>query len=154
MPGAAGQNVAVTLDKSGKLWRGDDLNDLAEYIRHFKAGGYPVTTVLESRCAECDGRSFRIDIDEEESTRRACLTCGGTAFIGDSAEHWSETDHDSCACPCGGEEFAAAVGYALFDDGEVRWVSLGLRCLKDDTLGVYADVKIDYIPSRHLLERA
>jgi hypothetical protein len=144
----------VTLDKSGKLWRGEDFDDLSEYIRSFKAGGYPVATVAESRCGECGGHSFRVNIDEEEATQRVCLTCGTVAFIGDSAEHWTVTDHDSCACPCGGEEFAAAVGYALLDDGEVRWVSVGLRCLKDNTLGVYADTKIDYSPSRHLLDQA
>lgn len=144
----------MTLDKSGKLWHGDNFDDLAEYIRHFKAGGYPVDTVVESRCGECDGRTFRVNIDEEEATQRACLACGAIAFIGDSAEHWSGTDHDSCACPCEGEEFAVAVGYALFNDGEVRWVSVGLRCLKDNTLGVYADTKIDYNPSRHLLSQA
>jgi hypothetical protein len=151
---AVGQYVAVTLDKSGKLWRGDDFGDLAEYIRHFKAGGYPVTTVVESRCGVCDGRAFRVTIDEEEATQRVCLACGTAAFIGDGAEHWSGTDHDSCACPCGGEKFAVAVGFAYFDDGEVRWVSVGLRCLKDDTLGVYADTKIDYSPSHHLLNQA
>jgi hypothetical protein len=52
--------------------------------------------------------------------------------------------------PCGNEEFAVAVGFAFFDDGEVRWISIGLRCLKDNTLGVYADTKIDYSPSRLL----
>jgi len=36
----------------------------------------------------------------------------------------------------------------------VRWVSVGLRCLKDNALGVYADTKIDYSPSRHLLGQA
>ena len=46
------------------------------------------------------------------------------------------------------------VGYALLDDGEVRWISVGLRCLKDDTLGVHADTKIDYSPSHHLLRQA
>ncbi|SCF45595.1 hypothetical protein GA0070216_11894 [Micromonospora matsumotoense] len=144
----------MALDKSGKLWRGENVDDLAEYLRHFAAGGYPVATVLESRCGECDGRTFRVTIDEEEATQRTCLTCGAVAFIGDSAEHWAGTDHESCACPCGGEEFAVAVGYALFDDGEVRWISVGLRCLNDGTLGVYADTKIDYIPSRHLLSQA
>jgi hypothetical protein len=52
-----GQNAGVTLDKSGSLWRGDTFDDLAEYIRHFKAGGYPVAKVVESRCGECDGRT-------------------------------------------------------------------------------------------------
>lgn len=144
----------MTLDKSGKLWRGDDFDDLAAYIRHFKAGGYSVATVVESRCGVCDGCAFRVTVDEDDATRRACLDCGTTAFIGDSAEHWHGTDDDSCACPCGGEEFAVAVGYALFDDGDVRWVSVGLRCLKDNTLGVYADTKIDYSPSGHLLDLA
>ena len=77
----------MALDRSGKLWRGENVDDLAEYLRHFAAGGYPVATVLESRCGECDGRTFRVTIDEEEATQRTCLTCGAVAFIGDSAEH-------------------------------------------------------------------
>jgi hypothetical protein len=144
----------VALDKSGKLWRGEDFADLAEYLRHFKAGGYPVAAVRESRCGRCDGRAFRVNIDEEEATQRVCLACDSVAFIGDSAEYWNENDYDSCACPCGGEEFAVGVGYAFFDDGEVRWISVGLRCLKDNALGVYADTKIDYSPSRELLDQA
>lgn len=36
-------------------------------------------------------------------------------------------------------------------DDEVRWVSVGLRCLTDGTLGVYTDWKIDYTPTAHLL---
>jgi hypothetical protein len=143
----------MTLDRSGELWRGDDFDDLAGYIRHFRAGGYPVATVVESRCAGCDGRAFRVNLDEEENAQRVCLACGASAFIGDSADYWDGDDYDTCACPCGGEEFAVAVGFALFDDGDIRWISVGLRCLKDNILGVYADVKIDYGPSRHLLDR-
>ena len=39
-------------------------------------------------------------------------------------------------------------------DGEIRWVSVGLRCGSDGLLGVYTDWKIDYSPSRQLLEGA
>ncbi|SPL94568.1 unnamed protein product [[Actinomadura] parvosata subsp. kistnae] len=46
------------------------------------------------------------------------------------------------------------MGFALRGDGEVRWVSVGLRCLRDGSLGVYADWKIDYSPTAHLLEPA
>ncbi|MFJ8689827.1 hypothetical protein [Micromonospora wenchangensis] len=144
----------MALDRSGELWRGENVDDLADYLRYFAAGGYPVDTVVESRCGGCDGRAFRVDIDEEEATRRTCLACGTVTFIGDSADYWDETGYDSCSCPCGGEKFAVAVGYALHADGEVRWVSVGLRCLADGTLGVYADTKIDYLPSRHLLDQA
>ena len=45
--------------------------------------------MVESRCGECDGRAFRVNLDEQEATQRVCLACGATAFIGDSAEHWS-----------------------------------------------------------------
>ncbi|MEV6305336.1 hypothetical protein AB0M02_38390 [Actinoplanes sp. NPDC051861] len=144
----------MAIDKSGKLWRGETFDDLAAYIRHFAAGGYPVDTVVESRCASCDGRAFVLEIDEDENTRRVCRTCDTTTFIGDSADYWDEDDYDNCACPCGGEEFAVAVGFALTDDGEVYWMSVGLRCLTDGTLGVYAETKIDYLPSRHLLTQS
>jgi hypothetical protein len=147
-------NDAVTLDKSGKLWRGENFEDLAEYVRHYQAGGYPVAKVAESVCSQCNGRTFRVNINDDESTQRICLRCGAAAFIADSADHWDEADHDQCQCPCGGEEFSIAVGFALFDDGDVRWISVGLRCLNDNVLGVYADVKIDYGPSLHLLSQA
>jgi hypothetical protein len=39
-----------------------------------------------------------------------------------------------------------AVGFSLRDGGDVRWISIGLRCLTDNTLGVYADWKINYGP--------
>lgn len=146
--------VGVTLDKSGEHWRGDTFDDLAASIRDFRAGGYPVATVVESRCGRCDGRAFRVEVSADESSRRTCVACGDTAFIGDSAEHWDDGEREECACPCGNEAFAAGVGFAFTDDGEIRWVSLGLRCLRDGVLGVYADVKIDYSPSRHLLEQA
>ncbi|WP_430782373.1 hypothetical protein [Actinoplanes sp. G11-F43] len=143
----------MSLDKSGELWRGRDFEDLAAAVRDFRAGGYRVDTVIESRCAGCDGRAFRVDVDEQDNTRRVCLACGASRFIGDSAEHWDEDAQDNCECPCGGDRFAVAVGFACHDDGDVRWISVGLRCLADGTLGVYADWKIDYGPSRHLLTR-
>jgi hypothetical protein len=39
-------------------------------------------------------------------------------------------------------------------DDEVRWISVGLRCLADNTLGVYTDWKVDYLPTAHLLADA
>jgi hypothetical protein len=47
-----------------------------------------------------------------------------------------------------------AVGFSLRDGGDVRWISIGLRCLTDNTLGVYADWNINYGPSGHLLSQA
>jgi hypothetical protein len=145
----------MTLDKSGKLWRGEDFADLADYIREFQAEGYPVDQVVESVCGHCNGRAFRVLVDDTEGcAQRTCVGCGTAAFIADSAETWEEADPGECECPCGGGEFAVAVGFSLRDDGEVRWISIGLRCLTDNTLGVCADWKISYGPSRHLLSQA
>ena len=72
----------------------------------------------------------------------------------DSDEFWDADDAEECACTCGGEQFAAALGLSCRPDGEVRWVTVGLRCLACGLCGVYEDWKIDYMPSRHLLTRA
>jgi hypothetical protein len=53
----------------------------------------------------------------------------------------------------GNETFEMAVGFAALADGDVRWVSIGLRCVGDGILGVYTDWKIDYSPTAHLFDR-
>jgi hypothetical protein len=90
-------------------------------------------------------------------TPKAALSgpcCRAATFIADSAEYWDQADPGECECPCGGDTFAVAVGIALRDEGDVRWISIGLRCLTDNTLGVYAEWKINYGPSAHLLTQA
>ena len=101
----------MTLDKSGELWRGEGFADLADYIRHFQAEGYPVDQVVESVCTRCSGRAFRVLVDDTQGcAQRTCVGCGTAAFIADSAEYWDEADPGECRCPCGGGEFAVAVG--------------------------------------------
>jgi hypothetical protein len=92
----------MALDKSGELWRGEDFADLADYIRHFQAEGYQVDQVVESVCGHCNGRAFRVLVDDTEGcAQRTCIGCGTTAFIADSAEYWDEADPGECQCPCG-----------------------------------------------------
>jgi hypothetical protein len=114
----------VTLNKSGTLWRGENFTDLVEFIRSaFQADGYPTAKVAESVCGRCDGRVFRVHIDDGEGcAQRVCVACGHAVHIADSAEYWEEADLGVCECPCGGDEFEVAVGFALRGDGDVRWV--------------------------------
>ncbi|MBF9128553.1 hypothetical protein I0C86_06050 [Plantactinospora sp. S1510] len=137
--------------------RGATFDDLAAFLQQPDPGGYPVQAVRECVCRSCGGRSFEVALMEEErAARRTCLTCGESEFIADSEEYWdddTEVDH-YCACSCGGEEFAGAVGYSLREDGDVRWVFVGLRCLACGGLGIYEDWKISYGPSAFLLDRA
>ena len=126
--------------------------DLAEYVRAYQAGGYPVARVQELVCEKCQGTTFSVLVDDEEGCAAAmCRDCRHEHAIADSIDYLDDAELGECACPCGGEEFAVAVGFALRADGEVRWISVGLRCLADGTLGVYTDWKIDYGPTAHLL---
>ncbi|XTZ18145.1 hypothetical protein ACQSSU_12620 [Micromonospora echinospora] len=133
----------------------NDSEALAAYVREHRAGGYRVHHVVDVVCRRCDGRAFRVAVDDEEGCALVlCLGCGTEAAVADSDDHLDDAELAECACPCGAETFTVAVGYALTGDGEVRWVSVGLRCLADGTLGVYTDWKIDYAPTAHLLASA
>ena len=154
----------MTIDKSGKFWKGTDAADLDEFVPAFAAGGYAIERVVHSRCADCDGRTFALRVDDEEGySDRRCAACGRVFHMLDSAEYIDDASPEECACPCGGEKFELAVGYAMTDvanaDGsaagrEVKWVSIGARCVQDGTLGVYASWKIDYGPTDHLFSGA
>lgn len=54
-------------------------------------------------------------------------------------------------CPRRSEEFERAVASSLGDEVSVRWVTIGRQCQKDGALGIYADWKIDYSSTDHLL---
>ncbi|MFI6273388.1 hypothetical protein [Micromonospora zamorensis] len=137
------------------LWRGDDFDDLATYIRKHQAGGYPVQHVKDTSCRHCHGTTFRVTVDDEEGCALiVCQSCRAETPIADSADHVDDAALEECGCPCGGDAFSVGVGYAMNADNEVRWVSLGLRCLADGTLDVYTDWKIDYAPTAHLLANA
>ena len=144
----------MVIDRSGTWWTGDSAADLDDYLREFTADGYPVERVVHARCERCQGTVFLVGLDEEEgAAERCCTGCDTVVALLDSADHLADADVEDAACPCGGEEFNVAVGFAFHDDGDVRWVYLGLRCAADGVLGCYADWKIDYSPSADLVNR-
>ena len=144
------------MDRSGQWWRGDSPTDLGEYLRGYSADGYPVERIVHVVCQACGGTSLGLVIDDVEGyAERACRACDERTVMLDSADAAAEADAGEAACPCGGEVFNLAIGYAFFaGEDEVRWVYVSARCLVDGTLGVYTDLKIDYSPSMHLLNRA
>lgn len=127
--------------------------ELAAFLRG-AVDGRPVK-ITPSICEGCGGRVFFVLVNAS-GAERECSGCSSRAFIADSEEYWNEESWEddepgAAGCPCGSEEFEAAVAFSLADDGSVRWVTLGLRCIKDGFSGVYADWKIDYGPTDHLL---
>ena len=145
----------MTVSRRGAIWEGTEAADLDEYLRLFAAGGYDVAEVVHAACAAC-GRSasgFAVALDDEQGAAvRRCLSCHNEIPMLDSVDYLDDAELGDAACPCGHEAFDVAVGFALRNDAEVGWVSVGLRCHNDGLLGVYADWKIDYSPSRHLLK--
>lgn len=118
------------------------------------AGGYPVADVVESVCVGCAGRAFRVLADDNVGcVQRICVNCARTSYIADSDETQQDADLRPCQCPCGGEAFGVAVGFARRPDQDIRWISVGLRCLGEGTLGVCASWQIGYSPTAHLLTK-
>lgn len=142
------------MDKSGDVWRGEDAADLARYLRDFEAGGYRVSEVVAAVCAGCDGKVFRLRADADEGcAERTCADCGKTALMLDSEDYWDGALPEEVRCRCGADLFEVAVAFSLRANGDVRWVSVGMRCTNDGVLGCCADWKIDYSPSADLLDR-
>ena len=143
----------MAIDRSGQWWTGDSPSDLDEYLRAFSAENYPARTVVHAVCASCASTEFSVALDDEEGCAvRTCASCSEAKALLDSDEYLDDATLEGAECPCGGSTFNLAVGFANYDDGDdVRWVYLALRCNNDGVLGCYADWKIDYSPSEHLL---
>jgi hypothetical protein len=143
------------IDRSGQWWKGTEFEDLVTYVREYTAAmGEPAGPVIQSAC-ECGHRVFSLELDDEQGcARRTCRACGRAAFIADSAEWWEEAEPGEAQCPCGEEAFELAVAFSLRDDGDVRWITVGARCIACCVLGAYVDWKIDYSPTDHLLMAA
>ena len=143
----------MTIDRSGQWWTGTAPSDLDQYVAAFSAENYPARAVVHAICAWCGGTEFSIARDEEEGCAvRTCASCTQTKALLDSDEFMDDATLEDAECPCGGSTFNTAVGFAFHDDSDdVRWVYLALRCTTDGVLGCYADWKIDYSPTAHLM---
>ena len=143
----------MTIDRSGAYWTGSDAADLDEYLRALTAENHPVDRIVHPRCT-CGHERFQLEADADEGcARRACASCRRTHFICDGEEVWSEAEPEAMVCPCDGEVFELAVGFSHRDDGSVRWLTVGERCVSCGVLGAAVNWKIDYAPTDHLYDQ-
>jgi hypothetical protein len=138
------------IDTSGKWWKGQNADDLVEYIRLLTEQGSPATKFAIAKC-ECGRDHFRLYADRDEGcAKRQCASCGKEAFICDGEEVSEEASLKKAKCHCKKDVFDLAVGFSLRDTGEIKWLTVGLRCVSCGMLGAYVDWKIDYAPTDHL----
>lgn len=143
--------ASMAIDTSGKWWRGSTAYDIGEYLGAYTGEGYPATQLVLARCSGCGGDVFSLRIDPEEGcAERECVECGDRSLMLDSADSLEDAHMTSLRCRPGHTGFNLGVGFAYREDGEIRWVYLGTRCVADGILGSPGDWEIDYSPSRHL----
>ena len=144
---------ARVIDKSGAWWKGENFDDLTEFVIEFTSQNYRANEIRQSVCKGCGGERFGLWADDDEGcAERVCRDCGAREFVADSEEYWEDANAGDAACPCGAQDFQIAVGFSLNESGEINWISVGCRCFACGVLGVYVDWKVDYEPSRHLLD--
>jgi hypothetical protein len=144
----------MVIDKSSKWWVGGRPDDLGEYLEGYASEGYRVHEFRLAKC-NCGSDTFRLFADDNEGcARRTCTSCDSSLFICDSGEYWSEAQPEEWKCSeCGSTSANIGVGFSLYEDGEVRWLYVGERCVRCGTLGCFAGWKIAYSPSKQLLEQ-
>jgi hypothetical protein len=146
----------MSIDTSGKWWKGSTPEDIAEYLQALSSSSYPTTEFRLSRC-QCGGVVFRLEVERDEGVaKRTCADCGTEHLVCDSGENYDvDAKLKKFKCVCKATFANVGVGFSLFDKGEaVRRLWVGQRCVECGVLGSMVDWKVGYEPSLHLLNEA
>jgi hypothetical protein len=140
------------IERGEEVWTGDDANDVAEYLREDTADGYPADRFVAAVCS-CAGSVFRLAADADEGcARRRCPACGVTHFICDSGEVVDDSALTPVRCPCRSRTFEIVAGFSHREDGTVRWLSVGVRCVSCGILGCPVEWAVDTARTGHLYD--
>jgi hypothetical protein len=152
------RRLNVAIDCSGKWWVGSEAADIEAYLRAYEAEGHLVDETRLCKC-KCGSIEFRLEADRNEGcAQRLCAGCGTKHLICDSAKYWNDAEPENWFCVvCQGVIGNVAVGFSLYEADEeeerdVRWISVGVRCVGCGTLSSPVDWKVGYGSSYQLLE--
>jgi hypothetical protein len=148
-----GENVSI--DKSGKWWKGNEPRDIREYLEAFGANEAYAVDAYRSAVCSCGGEGFYLWADDGEGVaKRVCPACEREHFVCDSEEYWSVAKPEQWRCvECASMLANIGVGFSLYEDGEVRWLYVGERCSTCGVLGCMTQWKVAYAPSKQLLDQ-
>ncbi len=142
----------MAIDKSGEFWKGNSIEDIKEYLIAYSEDQYPVKKVVISKCDKCNCEEFLLEYDQDEGVVKAvCNSCETVKYIADSKEYFEEAEPEEYEClECKTNYANVAVGLAYRENGDVKWVYVGIRCPKCGMLGSINDWKINYGPTKEL----
>lgn len=144
----------MTIEMSRQAWVGTEPHDVRELIEVYGHHNYEVHEYRVARC-DCGCSAFRLEIDDcKVAARRTCFDCGYEHPMCDSAEFWEQTQPErACCAGCGGDKHNIGVGFSLHEEGDVRWLYIGVRCVACGIFTCAAEWEVCYTPSRHLFDQ-
>jgi len=133
--------------KTGEYLRGDRAGDIVWYLKEYTDGDVDDTVLTE--CKSCGRDAFSINVDDVEGAIEVeCSSCNARRRLLDGEERWGDCEPVKVECPeCGSTAFNVGVGFAHRQDGDVKWVYIGARCLHCGLLGCPADWEINDGPT-------
>ena len=141
------------IDRRGTWWTGSEASDVEEYLLGYTQDGYPADRYEQPRCT-CSNAVFHLEADRDEGcARRTCVECGLDHFICDSGEFAEDAALQEMTCVCGQRAFDLGVAFSPRADGNVRWISVGVRCVACGVLGCPVEWEVDYAPTPPLYEQ-
>ena len=138
------------IDWTKEYAAGTEASDIDEWLRAYtEEETLDVKPIL---CSKCGWDELRMVGDQEEgAVQVVCMRCEAKKLLLDSAEYWKEVSHRTIKCPdCKSKGCNVRVGFARRENGQVRWVYIGNRCVQCCLLGSAFDWKIDYEPTDEL----
>lgn len=147
----------MAIENTEGICKGENIYDLMEYTKLYtEKTGNPSNILIEPKC-DCSNNHFYIEVIQGISAiKRRCSKCGQEAFIADSEKHWPNYRPETVKCSCNNKEFELVVAFSMRTSifyKEVKWITVGQRCVKCGILGSSVGWKIDYSPSGHLLDK-
>ena len=146
----------MSIDTSGKWWKGSTPEDIGEYLHALSSSSYPTSEFRLSRC-RCGETIFHLEVEQDEGVaKRSCAKCRAEYLICDSAENYEPgMKLRKFKCVCKAALANVGVSFALYEGSEaIRWLWVGHRCVSCGVLGSMAEWKVGYEPSSHLLNEA
>jgi hypothetical protein len=147
----------MSIDTSGEWWVGTEPADLRAFLEAYAEEGYKVHQFRLSTC-KCGSVEFQLQADDNEGVaQRRCARCMAEHFICDSGEFWGDAEPEKWRCvECKSEECNIGVGFSQYEDlpTSIKWIYIGVRCVKCGILGCFAGWKVGQDEATHLFDQA